>query len=173
MRSEQTDVIGRLCNELRVTPHESQVSVTVRPMAVGDLEQVIAIEQTSFPRPWTIDHFCDELDSPNTFPLVAVADGSVVGFLCPSLVLDEGEILDVAVRGDCRGVGIGRLLVTEALRLFRERGALRVFLEVRVSNEAAISLYRSIGFRESGRRTRYYENGEDALLMDIFFGSEV
>jgi ribosomal-protein-alanine N-acetyltransferase len=143
-------------------------------MNEGDLLQVVAIEQQSFPHPWTVEHFRDELFSSHAFPLSAViGNGIITGYLCPSLVLDEGEILDVAVHDDCRGLGIGRLLVEETLRLFRERGASRVFLEVRVSNEAAISLYRSLGFRESGRRTRYYENGEDALLMDISFDSEV
>ena len=155
-----------------MTPYLTDIAM--RPMTLEDLEQVVDIEQTSFPRPWTTDHFRDELDSPNTFPLVAVAsDGRVAGYLCPSQVLDEGEILDVAVRDDFRGQGIGRLLVTEALRLFRERGAQRVWLEVRTSNQAAISLYRALGFRQTGLRKRYYENGEDALLMDIFIGSEV
>jgi ribosomal-protein-alanine N-acetyltransferase len=143
-------------------------------MNEGDLLQVVAIEQQSFPHPWTVEHFRDELSSSHAFPLAVVtADGIIAGYLCPSLVLDEGEILDVAVHDDFRGLGIGRLLVAEVLQLFRERGASRVFLEVRVSNDAAISLYRSLGFRENGCRTRYYENGEDALLMDIFFGSEV
>jgi ribosomal-protein-alanine N-acetyltransferase len=155
-----------------MTPYLTDIAM--RPMTLEDLEQVVDIEQTSFPRPWTKDHFRDELDSPNTFPLVAVAsDGRVAGYLCPSQVLDEGEILDVAVRDDFRGQGIGRLLVTEALRLFREQGAQRVWLEVRTSNQAAISLYRALGFRQTGLRERYYENGEDALLMDIFIGSEV
>ena len=136
-------------------------------MTPADLDRVVAIEVDSFPSPWTPAHFLDELNAPNAFPLVAVAaEGGIAGYLCPSLVLDEGEILDVAVRGDCRGLGIGRLLVTEALRLFRERGADRVFLEVRLSNEAAISLYRALGFHECGQRHRYYENGEDALLME-------
>ena len=99
--------------------------------------------------------------------------GKIAGYLCPSLVLDEGEILDVAVVADYRGLGIGRLLVTTALRVFQERGALRVYLEVRTSNQAAISLYQALGFRETGRRKRYYENGEDALLMDIIISSEV
>jgi ribosomal-protein-alanine N-acetyltransferase len=97
-------------------------------------------------------------------------DGSVAGFICPFLVLDEGHILDVAVGNTRRGEGIGGLLVETALRLLRERGALRVSLEVRTSNAPAISLYRRLGFEVSGLRKRYYENGEDALLMDITFG---
>ena len=151
-----------------------KVELLIRPMTAEDLTQVVDIEQHSFPHPWTIEHFRDEVHYPHAFPLVAVtSEGGIAGYLCPSLVLDEGEILDVAVRGDCRGLGVGRLLVTEALRVFQEKGALRVYLEVRTSNQAAISLYLALGFRETGRRKRYYENGEDALLMDIIISSEV
>jgi ribosomal-protein-alanine N-acetyltransferase len=143
-------------------------------MAEADLEQVIAIEQESFALPWSADHFIDELHSPHSFPLAAVTGGgSVVGFICPFLVLDEGHILDVVVGSTHRGGGIGRLLVETALVMLRDHGAVRVSLEVRVSNVAAISLYRRLGFVETGRRKRYYENGEDALLMDIAFDSEV
>ena len=152
----------------------AKAKITIRPMTEGDLTQVVAIEQHSFPHPWTIEHFRDELRSPHAYPLVAAtADGVIAGYLCPSLVLDEGEILDVAVREEYRGRGIGRLLTETALKGLRERGALRVSLEVRTSNEAAIALYRHLGFTVTGRRKRYYENGEDALLMDINYDSEV
>ena len=151
-----------------------KVELVIRPMTAEDLDQVVAIEEHSFPHPWTSEHFRDELQSPHCFPLIALtAEGKIAGYLCPSLVVDEGEILDVAVRGDCRGLGIGRLLVTAALRVFKERGCQRVYLEVRTSNQAAISLYLALGFREAGCRKRYYENGEDALLMDIIISSEV
>lgn len=155
-----------------MAPNSSDI--TVRLMTGEDLGQVVTIEQQSFPQPWTIEHFRDELHSPHAFPLVAVTSaGTLAGYLCPALILDEGEVLDVAVREEYRGRGIGRALVMAALRLFQERGAARVFLEVRVSNGAAITLYRSLGFRDSGRRKGYYENGEDALLMDINLSREV
>ena len=137
-------------------------------MTEGDLEQVVAIENESFSHPWTPGQFRDELLSSHAFPLVAVTPlGLVAGYLFPSLLLDEGEILDLAVSGEFRGKGIGRLLVESALEFFREQGASRVYLEVCVSNLSAISLYHSLCFRESGRRKRYYKNGEDALLMDF------
>ncbi|HOP41586.1 MAG TPA: GNAT family N-acetyltransferase, partial [Geobacteraceae bacterium] len=63
--------------------------------------------------------------------------------------------------------GIGKLLVLAALEEFRKRGASFVALEVRPSNAAAIALYRHVGFVATGRRKRYYENGEDAILMSI------
>lgn len=135
-------------------------------MCSGDLSEVLEIESASFSRPWTRKHFEDELDSPFGFPTVAVApDGTVTGYICLKLVLDEAEILDVAVSGAQRGKGIGRALVEWALSFCREKGVSTIFLEVRAGNREAISLYRSLGFNESGRRSRYYDDGEDAVLM--------
>ena len=131
-----------------------------------DLEAAVAIESASFSHPWSERHFLDEIESPHGFPTVAIApDGALAGYLCLKQVLDEAEILDVAVSASLRGRGIGRLLVENALAAGRERGATLVCLEVRRGNEAAIALYRRLGFREVGCRKRYYHDGEDALLM--------
>lgn len=142
-------------------------ALTIHQMTSGDLDEVTAIESVSFPRPWTREHFIAELNSPHSYPLVArTADGMVAGYICPTLVLDEGEILDVAVRLDCRGKGVGAALVRRAIDDLAARGARVVCLEVRVSNLPAVALYQRLGFRETGRRRRYYENGEDAILME-------
>jgi [ribosomal protein S18]-alanine N-acetyltransferase len=144
--------------------------IVICPMTESDLEDVLAIESDSFPLPWSKTHFLDELNAPHSFPLVALdRDGAVIGYVCPMLLLDEGHILDVAVRKDYRGHGIGRLLVAHVLGEGRERGAAFVSLEVRPSNSAAIALYAGMGFVETGRRKRYYENGEDAILMEYIF----
>src|SRR6266567_7280820 len=85
--------------------------IVVCPMTDSDLDEVLAIESDSFPHPWSKTHFRDELSSPHSFPLVAMnQDGMVVGYICPMLLLDEGHILNVAVRGDFKGHGIGKLL---------------------------------------------------------------
>ena len=138
------------------------------------METVLVIESASFSRPWTRHHFLDEIASPFGIPLVALtSDCSVAGYLCLKLVLDEAEILDVAVDGSLRGRGVGRTLVESALELCRAQSAALVWLEVRVTNQAAISLYSLLGFRESGRRKRYYEDGEDAMLMDYTFERKI
>lgn len=144
--------------------------ITVCPMAETDLDEILAIENDSFPLPWNRDHFLDELKSAYAFPLVAIVpEQRIAGYICPRLLLDEGHILDIAVHRDFRGRGVGRLLVERVLRECREGGAEVVTLEVRPSNEAAIALYRRLGFVETGRRRRYYENGEDAILMEYHF----
>jgi ribosomal-protein-alanine N-acetyltransferase len=85
------------------------------------------------------------------------------------VLLDEGHILNVAVRSDQRGQGLGKLLVERVIAECRERGVAFVSLEVRPSNASAIALYRTIGFVETGKRKNYYENGEDAILMEYIF----
>lgn len=141
--------------------------ITILPMTGDHLDEVVAIEADSFPRPWTRDHFTAELDSPRSICLIACApDGCVAGYICTMLVLDEGEILDVAVRRDFRGQGVGGMLLARAITDLKARGGRTLSLEVRVSNASAIALYRRFGFVETGLRKRYYENGEDAILME-------
>lgn len=144
--------------------------LVICPMTESDLDEVLAIENCSYPRPWLREHFQDELKSLHAFPLTAFsADGRVAGYICSMLVLDEGHIMNVAVHPAFRGRGIGQLLVERVMADCRDRGAAFVSLEVRVSNEAAIGLYRRLGFTGTGTRRRYYENGEDALLMEYIF----
>lgn len=139
-------------------------------MCESDLESVLQIESSSFPRPWTRDHFLAEIQSPFGTPLVAITpENQLAGYLCLKIIFDEAEILDVAVANSLRGRGLGRLLVEHAIEFCHSREVALLALEVRVSNLAAISLYRQLGFRETGRRKRYYENGEDAILMDYTF----
>jgi len=87
------------------------------------------------------------------------------------LLLDEGHIMDVAVDPEFRGRGVGRLLVQRVIDDCRDGGASFISLEVRVSNIAAINLYRDMGFVETGRRKRYYKDGEDALMMEYIISA--
>ena len=90
--------------------------ISICPMQEQDLPEVLAIENASYPRPWSRTHFLDELASPHAFPLSAFDhDGRLVGYICPMQLLDEGHILNVAVHPDCRGRGIGELLVQRVL----------------------------------------------------------
>lgn len=144
--------------------------LVIFPMVAEDLEQVLAIEIDSFPHAWTREHFLDELKSPHSFPMTAFdREGRVVGYICSMQLLEAGHIFNVAVIRDSRGQGIGEILVKNVLRECRERGADYVSLEVRPSNKSAISLYLRLGFCEVGRRKRYYENGEDAIIMEYLF----
>lgn len=106
-----------------------------------------------------------DLARPDGLALVATHAGSVVGFIAGQIVVDEAEILDLVTMASWRGRGVGRRLLGDFLKATEARGVVRVLLEVRRTNRAAISLYERAGFVQVGERLRYYKDGEDALLF--------
>jgi [ribosomal protein S18]-alanine N-acetyltransferase len=148
------------------------VEVRLRPFVESDLPQVLNIEQASFSLPWKAEFFLKELHNPHGWSWVAEKEDTIVGYLCGWFVVDEGEILKIAVHPASRRCGIGKFLIGEVMRIAGQRRIRTLHLEVRVSNAAAIALYTLSGFREVSRRKRYYEDGEDALLMKWESGDE-
>ena len=146
---------------------------TVRAMTGEDIEEVLAIEHDSYTLPWNRCHFLDELNSDHAFPLVAINhEESIIGYICTRVLLDEGHILNIAVHRSFRKQGVGKLLLEKVLEDCRNRGVATLYLEVRAANRAAISLYRQLGFDSTGVRRKYYENREDAILMEFNFPNE-
>jgi ribosomal-protein-alanine N-acetyltransferase len=138
----------------------------IRPMNAADLDQVLAIEQASFRNPWKREHFESELSGRYSFPFVAEIHGKIVGYICLMSLFEEAQILDIAVNPDHRGRGVGLELMARAEGFAREKQAEVLALEVRASSTPAISLYERCGFRRTGIRSRYYDAGEDAVLME-------
>ncbi|MBI4245994.1 MAG: ribosomal protein S18-alanine N-acetyltransferase [Candidatus Rokubacteria bacterium] len=141
-------------------------------MTREDLPAVVAIEEDCFPVPWSQECFVSEIDNVGrSHPMVIRRSGSgpgprVVGYASLWTIRDELWINNLAVHRDYRRRGLGTLLLREALRLGRRLNCSRALLEVRPSNEDAIHLYTTEGFRTIGRRPRYYtDNQEDALVM--------
>jgi len=143
----------------------STQEVSFRPLVVSDLPTVMEIEHASFPSPWKLEFFLNELNNPYARLVVAEQAGQVIGYVCCWLVADEVQILDVAIHPAHRRCGVGRLLLQDILTEARQHGASSASLEVRVSNQPAITLYQALGFQQVAIRRQYYENGEDALLM--------
>jgi ribosomal-protein-alanine N-acetyltransferase len=147
------------------TPRERS-GPEIRPAVRADLLEVFRIEQSSFPQPWPYSAFEGFLDAPAF--LVAAEDG-VVGYVVADTVPNHGRPLghvkDIAVRPDRRGEGIGAALLERALAALAGEGTSRVKLEVRAGNDEAIRLYRGFGFTHHHTVPRYYDNGEDALVM--------
>lgn len=141
-------------------------NLIIRRMEEGDLSQVCAIEEATFSMPWSRKSFQDTLSYYHTLFLVAELGGEIAGYCGCYQSLEEAEITNVAVKEKLRGQGIGKMLLAELMRLGREQGAFAYTLEVRVSNQAAIHLYESLGFVSFGIRKNFYEKPkEDAMIM--------
>lgn len=140
--------------------------MTFREMLVEDLNQVMEIENDLISPPWTREGFFTFLLKDENMFFVVEEKGQILGYCSMQTVLDEGDILNVAVTRDRQKEGIGYFLVDSMLMLAAARGIHIVHLEVRESNGSARRLYQRLGFKEDGFRKNYYtEPVENAVLM--------
>ncbi|MDO5135386.1 MAG: ribosomal protein S18-alanine N-acetyltransferase [Eubacteriales bacterium] len=143
--------------------------MVLREMLVEDLEQVLEIENAVFSVPWTREGFFTYLTKENAMFLVVEEKGRILGYCGLLMVLDEGDVTNVAVREERRREGIGGFLVGGMIRLARQQGIKIIHLEVRKGNCTAIRLYQRLGFRRDGLRKGYYTSPpEDAVLMSLY-----
>ena len=137
----------------------------LRSWQESDLPQIEKIEQESFSDPWPLDAFRPVLRFPVLYGILAEDGGQVLGYACTQVVFEEMELQNIAVAPWARGKGVGAALLAAVEENAKSRGAEYGFLEVRVSNAPAISLYQKFGYQQIGVRKNYYPDGEDAIVM--------
>lgn len=137
----------------------------IRPMAADDLDEVVAMEARSQPRPWSEKVFSDELAAGNRVYLVAEdGDDHVVGFGGVMVIEGEAHVTNLLVDERFRGKGVGKQLMVSLIEASVGCGARHLTLEVRKENAAARALYSRLGMAPVGLRPRYYGN-DDALIL--------
>ena len=142
------------------------MTAEIRAMRESDIPAVAAIEAATFPDPWSPAAFAEELESPSRSYIVAEDAGGIAGYAGVMRVDDDAHLMNITVREDLRGTGVGRRLLGEAMSQAEALGATRLTLEVRPSNTVAIALYESVGLVSVGERPGYYgELGEAAVIM--------
>ncbi len=142
-------------------------TVTFRRMTMRDLDEVLRIERASFSAPWSRNAFAGELmDNHFAEYLVMFSGEQMIGYGGMWVIVDEAHVTNIAVYPEFRGRRNGERLLRMMMAEATARGAARMTLEVRVSNEVAKRLYRKLGFGDAGLRKGYYtDNREDALIM--------
>ncbi|WP_349409260.1 ribosomal protein S18-alanine N-acetyltransferase [Pseudalkalibacillus sp. SCS-8] len=138
-----------------------------RIMTLHDIDDVMQIEEASFPNPWSKTAFYNEIVN-NQFAtyLILEVDGKPVGYCGLWVIIDEAHVTNIAIIPSYRGKKYGDALMKKAMEQARIMGAKTMTLEVRISNEVAQRMYRKYGFENGGIRRNYYtDNGEDALVM--------
>ena len=166
--------------------------ITVRKARAADAAAIAELEKECFARPWSFESVLYDLtenekavyvvaelaeeragaaeqvvaDGDGQVSVSGAADGKVCGYAGMWIVAGEGQITNVAVTKTARRMHAATAILDELFEEATAKGAESFTLEVRVSNEPAIKLYKGFGFREAGVRKGYYEdNGEDALIM--------
>jgi ribosomal-protein-alanine N-acetyltransferase len=141
----------------------------IRPMQASDLNGVQLVEQAAYNYPWSRAVFRDCLLA-GYYSLVLEVDGHVSGYTIMSIAASEAHILNLCVHPGLRRLGYGRRLLNALLFKAQDSSVKQVFLEVRPSNRAAISLYLSSGFEEVGIRPAYYQakkGRENAVVLSL------
>lgn len=146
-----------------------ELDFRILPMSFGDVSQVVRNERLSYSHPWSDGIFNDCLQSGNDCWLIK-RQNKILGHAILSVAAGESHLLNVCIAPDYQGEGLGRILVEHILKCARGKDAERIFLEVRPTNQVAIQLYASLGFKEIGVRKGYYpavDGREDALVLAL------
>ena len=161
----------------------------IKHLAPEHLNSAVELDRLCFDGLWTLENYRRELDSPNSdllglwtweiedsessqnragthHPPPLQIPPTLIGIGCLWAILEEAHIIMLAIHPEFQGRGFGQALLWALLKSACDRQLERSTLEVRESNLAAVALYNKFGFKEAGRRKRYYEDtGEDALVM--------
>ncbi|HEY7534669.1 MAG TPA: ribosomal protein S18-alanine N-acetyltransferase, partial [Thermodesulfobacteriota bacterium] len=142
--------------------------LVIEEMRIEDLDEIIQIEEVSFPTPWPKKMFDLELQSTRSCCRVARVSGVIVGYIVAWMIYDEVHILNIAVHPSFRRMGIGESILRYCLDYFFLNGGRNAILEVRRGNHEAKRLYEKLGFKSIGIRRGYYaDTGEDAIVMKL------
>lgn len=140
--------------------------MTIIQMTSAHVPQVAQLERVCFQDPWSERSIASELENPLSLWLVAMEEDRLLGYVGSQTVLDETDMMNVAVDPAARRQGVARALIQELTAQLKQRGSRKLSLEVRASNLGAIRLYESLGFVRLGCRPGYYRNPrEDAWIL--------
>ena len=142
--------------------------IEIRTMRWWDIAQVHDLEQRCFPRDtWSVDQFWQEVAQPTRRYQVAASDDSIVGYSGIFILAPDSDVQTLAVADEYRGRGVGGQLLDAAIASAASAGARTMTLEVRADNDPALTLYERRGFAVISRRSSYYPDGSDALILQL------
>lgn len=140
--------------------------MNIRPWKFEDILRISEMEQECFPQePWSYKMLVSSFQTESFFGLVAEDGGEIAGYGGITIAADSADVDNIAVAEQYRRGGVGTAILNGLCNLAASKGAKEIFLEVRVSNSAAMSMYLKCGFKGAYARTRYYSDGEDCLVM--------
>ncbi len=141
----------------------------ISEMNLQDLENIKDCLLTDFDNFWSYNILKQELENGKSKYFVAKQENEIVGFSGILLIIDQVNIMNIVVKKDKRNFGIGSLLLEEIIRYSKIHNATSITLEVNEKNIPAIKLYKKYGFKQVGLRRKYYNNEDNAILMDLVF----
>ena len=144
-------------------------NVTVTEMTITDLLSIKNCLEIDFDDFWSFNVLKNELENQNSQCYVAKSQDNIVGFVCIWHVLDEFHITNIVTKKEKRNLGIASCLLKKAIDFSKLNTASLLTLEVNSNNIPALNLYKKFGFSEVGKRNKYYNGTDDAIIMTLYF----
>ena len=139
--------------------------IQIHKMTIQDLEQIYHILNTEFDDFWNENLLKSVIENPNSKCIMAKSNDEIVGFACIWKAVDDIHVTNIVVKKIYRNQGIGSLLLKELIEISNKENVVSITLEVNASNLPAQNLYEKYGFKVLGRRKKYYNGIEDAIIM--------
>ena len=142
-------------------------NIVIEKMTIQDVIEIEKDFEEKFDNFWNINILKSELDNNNSLYFVAKEEKEIVGFVGTLINVDFTEITNIVVKKDFRKLGIGKMLLEKIIEETKKINKEMIYLEVNENNEGAINLYKKYRFEEVGRRKKYYNEKDDAILMNL------
>ena len=143
------------------------MEIIIEKMTIQDVTKIEKDFEERFDDFWNINILKSELNNNNSLYFVAKNENEILGFVGILLNFDFAEITNIVVRKDFRNLGIGKILLEKIIEETKKKEKQMICLEVNINNIKAINLYKKYRFEEVGRREKYYNKSEDAILMNL------
>lgn len=140
----------------------------IETFSLSDLDIISDILETEFDDFWNYNILKKELENPSNIYLCCKYNSEIIGFAGITITIDTAEINNIVIKKSKRGNGYSSILLSELIKQAQSKGCSKINLEVSSKNEIAIHLYKNFGFKQVGKRPKYY-NDSDALLFTIEF----
>ena len=141
------------------------MNLQINQMNIEDLLEISQILYSDFDNFWTVETFKQELENPNTYYVVAKIDSEIVGFGGIYQILNEMQLNYIVTKKEKRNLGIASQILDNLISFANNKNIEYITLEVNEKNTNAIKLYEKFGFKQIGLRKKYYNNIDNAILM--------
>ena len=141
------------------------MNIDITALTLEDINSIELNFSEQFDKFWSIDILKNDFENENSKYIIAKIDNEIVGFAGIKIIIDEADIMNIAVRIDKRNLGIGSVLLKKLIQLAMDSNCTSITLEVNENNLPAIHLYEKFDFEKIGLRKKYYNNIDDAIVM--------
>ena len=141
--------------------------INIKKLTLEDIEKVSSTFSTQFDEFWSISTLKSDFEENSSTYIAAKIDNNIVGLAGVKIILEQADIMNIVVKKDFRRLNIGSMLLENLILISKNAGCKKIMLEVNEKNFPAIHLYKKYGFKQISIRKKYYNNQENAIIMEL------